>query len=112
MKKIEAIIRPEKLGNVRAAITKAGYGGLTVWEVRGHGKQKGVKQQFRGTPYTVDILPKVKIEIVTDDESVQSIVDAIIESARTGTIGDGKIFISTIDDVITVRTGVTGKEAL
>jgi nitrogen regulatory protein P-II 1 len=112
MKKIEAIIRPEKLGNVRAAIAEAGYSGLTVWEVRGHGKQKGLKQQFRGTPYTVDVLPKIKIEIITDDDSVKKIVDAIIQSARTGTIGDGKIFISTIDDAITVRTGATGNEAL
>ncbi len=112
MKKIEAIIRPDKLGAVRAAIAEAGYGGLTISDVRGHGKQKGLKQQYRGTTYTLDIIPKVKIEIVTADASVQRIVSAIVDAARTGEIGDGKIFIYPVDDAVKVRTGETGDKAL
>jgi nitrogen regulatory protein P-II 1 len=112
MKKIEAIVRPEKAGAVRAAITAAGYTGITVSEVRGHGNQKGLKQQYRGVEYTVDLLPKVKIEIVVADTSAKAIVDAIADAARTGAIGDGKIFISTIEDVVRVRTGESGDKAL
>lgn len=112
MKKIEAIIRPEKLGNVKAAITEVGYSGITISDVRGHGNQKGLKQQYRGSSYTVDILPKVKIEIVVVDASAEQIVDSIIEAAHTGAIGDGKIFVSTIDEAIRVRTGERGDKAL
>jgi nitrogen regulatory protein PII len=112
MKKIEAIVRPEKAGAVRAAITGAGYSGITISEVRGHGNQKGLKQQYRGVEYTVDLLPKVKIEIVVADESEKKIIDAISDAARTGAIGDGKIFIWDISNVVRVRTGETGDTAL
>ena len=112
MKKIEAIIRPEKLGLVRAAITAVGYEGLNITDVRGHGKQKGLTQQYRGQTFNVDILPKVKIELVTTDASVQKLVTAITEAARTGAVGDGKIFISTIDDAVRIRTGESGDKAL
>lgn len=112
MKKIEAIIRPEKVGAVRAAITEAGYSGITISEVRGHGNQKGLKQQYRGITYTMDVLPKVKIEIVATDAAAQRILDAIVEAARTGAIGDGKIFVSAIENVIRVRTGESGDKAL
>ena len=112
MKKIEAIVRPEKAGAVRAAITEAGYSGITISEVRGHGNQKGLKQQYRGVEYTVDLLPKVKIEIVVADESEKKIVDAISDAARTGAIGDGKIFIWDVQNVVRVRTGETGDVAL
>ena len=86
MKKIEAIIRPEKLGAVKAAIAEVGYGGLTIINVQGHGKQKGLKEQYRGVAYTVDVLPKVKIEIVVPDKSAQAIIDAIVKAAQTGAI--------------------------
>lgn len=112
MKKIEAIIRPDKVGAVRAAISGAGYGGITISEVRGHGNQKGLQQQYRGVSYIMDILPKVKIEIVVSDASVKQIVNAIIEAAQTGAIGDGKIFVSAIEDVFRVRTGESGERAL
>lgn len=112
MKKIEAIIRPEKLGAVRTALVEAGYGGITISEVHGHGNQKGLTQQYRGLSYTTDILPKVKVEIVVDDAMAQKIVSAIVDAARTGSIGDGKIFVSTIDDAIRVRTGEAGDKAL
>lgn len=112
MKKIEAIIRPEKLGAVRAAIAEVGYTGITISDVRGHGNQKGLKQQYRGVSYVVDILPKVKIEMVATDALVEQILKAVTEAAYTGAIGDGKIFVSTIDDVIRVRTGERGDRAL
>ena len=112
MKKIEAIIRPAKLGAVRAAIAEVGYGGITITQVQGHGKQKGLQEQYRGITYTVDLLPKTKIEVVVSDASVKKIVDAIISAARTSAIGDGKIFVSNIEDAITIRTGDTGDKAL
>lgn len=112
MKKIEAIIRPERLGAVRAAVGAVGYEGLTISDVRGHGRQRGVQEQYKGTAFTVDILPKIKIEMVTGDDSVPALVAAIKDAAYTGVTGDGKIFVSTMDDAIRVRTGESGMAAL
>ena len=111
MKKIEAIIKPFKLDEVKEALQKAGIQGLTVSEVKGFGRQKGHTELYRGAEYTVDFLPKVKIEVVVDEEKVASIVEAITAAARTGRIGDGKIFISTLDEVIRIRTGERGSAA-
>ena len=112
MKKIEAIIRHFKLEEVKDAITEAGVSGMTVTEVRGFGRQKGHKEQYRGAEYTVDFLPKVKIELVVSDDDVKKAVDAILAAARTGQIGDGKIFISSLSEAIRIRTGETGQESL
>jgi len=112
MKKIEAIIRPERVGMVRKALEEIGYGGMTMTEVKGHGVQRGVTQQWRGNTYRVDILPKVKLEVVAKDSQAEQIVAAICEHGRTGEIGDGKIFITTIDDVVRMRTGERGEAAL
>ncbi len=112
MKKIEAIIRPEKLEVVRKGLAAVGYSGLMITEIEGHGKQKGVFQQWRGEKYKVELLPKLKIEIIAKNEEVDRIVKAIVDSARTGEIGDGKIFISPIDDAIKIRTGEKGEEVL
>jgi nitrogen regulatory protein P-II 1 len=112
MKKIEAIIRPDKLNIVRKALEDVGYPGLTISDVRGHGAQKGVVERYRGTEFIVDILPKVKIELVVADGSVGPIVKVLTETARTGSVGDGKIFVSTVDEAIRVRTGATGEAAL
>lgn len=112
MKKIEAIVRPEKLDEVRKAIESVGYPGITMSEAEGHGKQKGVTQQWRGETYRVDFLPKVKLEIVAGDADVERIVQAIIKAAKTGAVGDGKIFVSDVRDVIKIRTGERGDQAL
>lgn len=112
MKKIEAIIRHFKLEEVKDALTEAGVSGMTVSEVRGFGRQKGHKEQYRGAEYTVDFLPKVKMEIVVNDGDLQTAVDAILKTARTGQIGDGKIFISDLGETIRIRTGETGSESL
>ena len=112
MKKIEAVIRPEKLDEVRKAIESVGYPGITMSEAEGHGKQKGVVQQWRGETYRVDFLPKVKLEIVAGDADVERIVQAIIKAAKTGAVGDGKIFVSDVRDVIKIRTGERGDQAL
>ena len=112
MKKIEAIIRPEKLDEVRKAIEAVGYPGLTITEAEGHGKQKGVVQQWRGESYRVEFLPKVKLELVVGDGDVERIVQAIIKAAKTGAVGDGKIFVSDVKDVIKIRTGERGEPAL
>ena len=112
MKKVEAIIRHYKLEEVKNALTKAEFQGLTVSEVRGFGRQKGHKETYRGAEYTVDFLPKVKLEVVVDDGDVQKAVDTICGVARTGQIGDGKIFVTVLANVIRIRTGETGKEAL
>lgn len=112
MKKIEAIIRPEKLGDVRQAIEAVGYPGITVTEAEGHGKQRGITQQWRGETYRVDFLPKVKLEIVVSDTDVEAIIQAIIKAAQTGAVGDGKIFVSDIRDVIRIRTKERGEVAL
>lgn len=112
MKHIIAIIRPEKLEDVRQALEKVGYSGLMISEIEGHGKQKGIVQQWRGEKYKVDLISKVKLEIVVKDSEVDRIKKTIIENARTGEIGDGKIFISNIDEVIRIRTGEEGETAL
>ncbi|ACI19685.1 P-II family nitrogen regulator [Dictyoglomus thermophilum] len=112
MKKIEAIIRPEKLDDVRKALNKIGYSGLMISEVEGHGKQKGIVQQWRGEKYRIELIPKIKIEMVVKDSEVENIIRVIIESARTGEIGDGKIFISEIADAIRIRTGERGENAI
>jgi len=112
MKKVEAIIRVEKFAEVKEALKKAGYPGMTKTAVEGQGKQKGLKQQFRGTTFEVEFPPKTKIEIVVPDNDVDKIVDAIITAAKTGEVGDGKIFIYPIETVIRVRTGEKGEEVL
>ncbi|MFM7236333.1 MAG: P-II family nitrogen regulator [Cyanobium sp.] len=105
MKKIEAIIRPFKLEDVKIALVNAGIVGMTVSEVRGFGRQKGQVERYRGSEFTVEFLQKLKLEIVVDDERVATVVDAIQDAARTGEIGDGKIFISPVESVIRIRTG-------
>jgi nitrogen regulatory protein P-II 1 len=112
VKKIEAVIRPEKLDSVKAALEAAGYPGLMLTRIEGHGTQKGVMQQFRGRPYKVELLPKYKVEVVCDDVNCQALVDAIVASGRTGEVGDGKIFVSDIADVVRIRTGETGSSAI
>ena len=112
MKRIEAIIRPEKVAEVRQALEKVGFPGLNVGEVEGHGKQKGVVQQWRGETYRVELLPKVRLEIVVSDKDANKIVRAIQEAAKTGGVGDGKIFVSSVEEVIRIRTGETGEAAL
>jgi nitrogen regulatory protein PII len=105
MKKIEAIIRPFKLEDVKIALVNAGIVGMTVSEVRGFGRQKGQVERYRGSEFTVEFLQKLKLEIVVDDDKVPTVVQAVQDAARTGEIGDGKIFISTVDSVIRIRTG-------
>src|SRR3546814_374318 len=112
MKKIEAIIKPFKLDEVKEALHEVGLAGITVLEAKGFGRQKGHTELYRGAEYVVDFLPKVKIEIVLDDGMVAKAVEAIQAAARTGRIGDGKIFISTIEEAIRIRTGETGVEAI
>lgn len=112
MKKIEAIIRPEKVDEVRRALEKVGSPGLNISEVEGHGKQKGIVQQWRGEQYRVEMLPKVKLEVVASDRDVGKIVKAIQEVSKTGSVGDGKIFVSSVEEVIRIRTGETGEAAL
>lgn len=112
MKKIEAVIRHYKLEDVKNALTAVGIEGMTVTEVRGFGRQRGHKEMYRGAEYTVDFLPKVKLEVVVADGAVRDVVDTIIRIARTGQIGDGKIFVSDLTEVIRIRTGETGGEAL
>lgn len=112
MKKIEAIIQPHKLDEVKEALKTAGAEGITVFEVRGHGRQKGHTETYRGAEYKVDLLPKVKLELVVADSRLQHVLDALTSSAKTGKIGDGKIFISTIDDAIRIRNGDRGEVAL
>ncbi len=112
MKKIEAIIRPFKLEDVKIALVNAGIVGMTVSEVRGFGRQKGQVERYRGSEFTVEFLQKLKLEIVVDDARVDTVVNAIQDAARTGEIGDGKIFISSIDAVIRIRTGDRDSEAI
>ena len=112
MKKIEAIIRPFKLEDVKIALVNSGIVGMTVSEVRGFGRQKGPVERYRGSEFTVEFLQKLKVEVVVDDEKVKSVIDAIAEAAKTGEIGDGKIFISSIDSVVRIRTGDKDEEAL
>jgi nitrogen regulatory protein P-II 1 len=112
MKKIEAIIRHHKLEEVKTALTERGIHGMTVTEVRGFGRQKGHTETYRGTEYAVDFVPKVKIEVVCDSDLEAAVLQLIMDTARTGEIGDGKIFVSTLDNVLRIRTGESGKDAL
>ena len=112
MKKIEAIINPSKLDDVKAALSKIGIRGLTLTEVRGCGKGKGHIEEYRGIEYTVNLLPKVKIEIILPDALLDDVVGAISENARTGKVGDGKIFVYPVDEAIRIRTGEKGEKAL
>ena len=112
MKKIEAIIKPFKLDDVKEALHDIGLQGMTVVDVRGFGRQKGHTELYRGAEYVVDFLPKVKIELVLDTQDVDKAVEAIAKAAHSGRIGDGKIFVSPIDDAVRIRTGETGKDAV
>jgi len=112
MKKVEAIIRHFKLEDVKNALSELGVAGMTITEVRGFGRQKGHTEMYRGTEYAVDFVPKVKLEVVVDDDAVQNVIDTVMRSAQTGQIGDGKIFITDLADTIRIRTGETGGEAL
>jgi nitrogen regulatory protein P-II 1 len=112
MKKIDAIIKPFKLDEVKEALSKAGVHGLTITEVKGFGRQKGHTELYRGAEYVVDFLPKVKIEILVEDDKAAEVTDSIIAAARTGRIGDGKIFIMPMDEVVRIRTGERGSDAI
>ena len=112
MKKIEAIIKPSKLTDVKDGLSAVGCPGLTVSEVKGFGRQKGHKEIYRGAEYVVEFQPKVKVELVVDDEHLEAAVKSILETATTGKIGDGKIFISPVEEAVRIRTGETGPEAL
>ncbi|MBF0218503.1 MAG: P-II family nitrogen regulator [Gammaproteobacteria bacterium] len=112
MKKVEAIVKPFKLDDVREALSEIGVSGMTATEVKGFGRQKGHTELYRGAEYVVDFLPKVKIELVVNDDQVDACIDAITQAARTGKIGDGKIFVSSVERVIRIRTGETGAAAI
>ncbi len=112
MKKIEAIIKPFKLDEVRESLSEVGVTGLTVTEVKGFGRQKGHTELYRGAEYVVDFLPKIKIEIVVAGDRVEAAIDAIVKAARTGKIGDGKIFVMSVEQVVRIRTGETGEAAI
>ena len=112
MKKIEAIIKPFKLDEVRESLSSIGVNGLTVTEVNGFGRQKGHTELYRGAEYVVDFLPKIKLELVVADDLVEAAMDAIIKAAHTGKIGDGKIFVSAVEQVVRIRTGETGESAV
>jgi nitrogen regulatory protein PII len=112
MKLIQAIIRPEKFADVKAELDKIQINGITISEVKGHGVQGGYKQQWRGVEYTVDLLPKVKLELVVSDKDAQKVMNTIAKAAKTGAIGDGKIFIIDVADAMRVRTGETGEDAI
>jgi nitrogen regulatory protein PII len=112
MKKIEAIIRPFKLDEVKEALMEEGIRGLTISEVRGYGRQKGHTETYRGSEYRIEFIPKIKIEVVVEDSKTEKVVDAILRTAKTGQVGDGKIFIYDVKDVIRIRTEESGQEAL
>lgn len=112
MKKIEAIIRPFKLDDVREALSEIGVRGMTLTEIKGYGRQKGHTELYRGSEYKIDFLPKVKLEIIAKDEMVDSVVSTIIKAAKTGQVGDGKIFVTPVEDVIRVRTEESGEGAI
>ncbi|EGY26801.1 nitrogen regulatory P-II protein [Desulfovibrio sp. A2] len=112
MKKLEIIIRPFKLDEVKETLAGLDVKGMTVTEVKGFGRQRGHKEVYRGAEYQVDFMPKVKIEVVVDDGQVKSVTDAVVKAARTGKVGDGKIFISPVEDVLRIRTGETGVDAI
>ena len=112
MKKIEAIIKPFKLDEVKSALTKIGVQGMTVTEVKGFGRQKGHTEVYRGAEYKIDFLPKVKMELITSEEMLTQVVETIERAAKTGKIGDGKIFVSPVEEVIRIRTGERGRDAI
>lgn len=112
MKKVEAIIKPYKLDEVKHALAQVGIQGLTITEVRGFGRQKGHTEHYRGAEYTIDFVPKLKIEVVVSDAALDGVMDAIVRSARTGQIGDGKIFVTDLEQAVRIRTGDTGDAAL
>ncbi|MBI1292198.1 hypothetical protein GC173_13305 [bacterium] len=112
MKKIEAVIKPHKIEDVRSALASLGILGLTAWEVRGFGRQKGHQELYRGSEYQVNFMPKVRLEIVVVDERVDDVVKAITEGAQTGTIGDGKVFVLNVEQAVRIRTGEQNEEAL
>ena len=112
MKKIEAIVKPFKLDDVKEALNDIGIQGMTISEVKGYGRQKGHKEIYRGAEYVVDFIPKTKIEVVVESEMVEVVITAIQDAAKTGKLGDGKIFVTTVEQAIRVRTGETGKDAL
>ncbi|GAB4333365.1 MAG: P-II family nitrogen regulator [Candidatus Abyssubacteria bacterium] len=112
MKKVEAIIKPFKLEEVKDALSKVGIKGLTVIEVKGFGRQKGHKELYRGAEYEIEFLPKVKLEVVVPDAEVENVIDAIMSSARTGRLGDGKVFVVPVEEVIRIRTGERGEDAI
>ena len=112
LKKVEAVVKPFKLEEVKAALSEVGVRGMTVSEVKGFGRQRGHREIYRGAEYEVDFVPKVKIEVVVEDEQAAAVVEAITRAARTGKIGDGKIFVSTVEEVVRIRTGERGADAL
>ena len=112
MKKIEAIIRHFKLEDVKNALVEKGISGMTITEVRGFGRQKGHTEMYRGTEYRVDFVPKVKVEVVVDDAKLQTAINTIVKAAQTGQIGDGKLFVSNLEETVRIRTGETGQEAV
>jgi nitrogen regulatory protein P-II 1 len=112
MKKVEAVVRHFKLEDIKNALTEKGVHGMTITEVRGFGRQKGHTEMYRGTEYTVDFVPKVKLEVVVPDSSLQLVIDTILRTAQTGQIGDGKIFVTDLSNVIRIRTGETGESAV
>ena len=112
MKRVEAIIRPHKLGDVKDALHHVGVQGLTVYEVKGYGRQKGHTELYRGAEYTIDFLPKVKVEVVVDDQTADAVVEAICKAAQSGKVGDGKVFVSPIENVVRIRTGERGSAAI
>jgi nitrogen regulatory protein P-II 1 len=112
MKKVEAIIRHFKLEEVKNALSEQGVNGMTISEVRGFGRQKGHKETYRGTEYTVDFVPKVKLEVVCSDSQLQTTIDTVMKAAQTGNIGDGKIFVSDLNNIVRIRTGESGEDAL
>jgi len=112
MKKVEAVIKPFKLDEVKEALTEIGITGMTISEVKGFGRQKGHTELYRGAEYTIDFIPKIKLEVIVPDESVEKVVEVIVSSAKTGRIGDGKIFILPVEDAVRIRTGERGQEAL
>ena len=112
MKKIEAVVRHFKLEEVKEAVIEAGVQGMTVTEVRGFGRQKGHKEQYRGAEYSVDFLPKVKLEVIVADDQAKPVIEAIVRSARTGQIGDGKIFVTDLAETVRIRTGESGVDAI
>lgn len=112
MKKVEAIIRHHKLEDVKKALTERGIAGMTITEVRGFGRQKGHTEMYRGTEYTVDFLPKIKLEVVVSESKLQTVLDTIVRAAQTGQVGDGKMFVSDLVDLVRIRTGESGESAI